>query len=190
MVGDVLVLNPDAMPLSVFPLSTTTWQEAISAVYRGQVEVIHNYETWAVHSPSVTMPVPSVVMMHEFVSIGRYVKFCKANVYLRDQYTCQYCDERFEPPHGLKSLTWDHVIPKTKGGTTRWDNMATACADCNFAKGHGEHMKPKNKPRKPTYFELVELKKNEVQEIADPIWNYYLQWPEDRLKLVNRQRAA
>lgn len=169
------------------PLSTLTWQDAISAVYRGHVDVLHAYENWTVHSPSVEIPVPSVVMKREFVSIGRHIKFSKSNVYLRDGYTCQYCLTRFDP----SDLTWDHVVPRARGGKTRWDNVSTACEPCNFVKGHRETMQPKKKPWKPTYFELVELKKSEVMDIGDPIWNYYLQWPEDKLRVVtNRKRAA
>jgi 5-methylcytosine-specific restriction endonuclease McrA len=108
--------------------------------------------------------VPKVVMLREFAPVHGKPKFCRASVYLRDRYRCQYCGERFE----RQDLTFDHLNPRARGGKTTWDNILTSCSPCNLAKRDGDLMKPLSLPRQPTHSELLraglELLPNDVKE--------------------------
>ena len=102
-----LVLNADFRPLSYFPLSLWSWQEAIKAVFMERVNVVSEYEQ-LVHSPSLEMRVPSVISLKEYVPTDRRPAFTRFNVFLRDKFTCQYCSL----PGSAEHLTFDHVIPR------------------------------------------------------------------------------
>lgn len=167
-----LVLNADYSPLGVAPLSTLNWKESIKLVYLEQVDVIETYDDWFVHSPSVTLQVPSVVVSRTFVKSSRTVKFNKQNLCIRDDYTCQYCLQRFD----LKNLTMEHVIPRCLGGKTTWQNVAMACGRCNTRKGHRTDVQPYRAPYKPNIGEIVsKVKKNPVT-ISNSNWIPYIGW--------------
>ena len=124
-----LVLNADFRPLSYFPLSLWSWQDALKAVFLDRVDVVAQYET-KVRSPNFEMRLPSVVSLKTYVSHTRTPAFTRFNVFLRDSFSCQYCGSGERD-----SLTFDHVVPRSRGGMTRWDNVVTACAPCNRRKG-------------------------------------------------------
>lgn len=178
--GDVLVLNNDGLPLSVLPISTMNWRDAVKAMYLDQIDVLHTYEDWTVRSPSIEISVPAVVMTRQWVRMGRAVKYSRENVYLRDNYTCQYCHDQF--PHD--DLTLDHVIPRHNGGKSVWTNMVASCGPCNHKKSHFSLMKPAAAPRKPTYGEMIKVLKTKELTIRHPSWNYFLGWPEDKVSLI------
>ena len=148
---DTLLLNADGNPLSVAPLSTLTWQESIKLVWLDRINVLEWHENWQVHSPNITMTVPSVIMTREFVKQRVNTSLNRSNVYLRDNYICQYCKQMFS----YKDLTLDHVIPKSKGGKTEWSNIVSACRKCNNDKASHTHIKPYKQPRKPDFLQLV-----------------------------------
>ena len=148
---DTLLLNADGNPLSAAPLSTLTWQESIKLVWLDRINVLEWHEDWQVHSPNITMTVPSVMMVREYVKRRTNTSFNRSNVYLRDNYICQYCKQMF----GHKDLTLDHVIPKSKGGKTEWSNIVSACRKCNNDKASHTHIKPYKQPRKPDFLQLV-----------------------------------
>ena len=125
-----LVLNADFRPLSYFPLSLWAWQDAVKAVFLDRVSVLSEYET-EVRSPSVTMRLPSVIALKDYIPSARRPAFTRFNVFLRDAFVCQYCGDR-QPAH---DLTFDHVVPRSRGGRTTWENVVTACGDCNLRKG-------------------------------------------------------
>ncbi len=106
-----LVLNADFRPLSYFPLSLWSWQETIKAVVSDRVAVVSEYDR-LIHSPRLTMRLPSVISLKDYVPTARRPAFTRFNVFLRDRFTCQYCSRPF-PTH---DLTFDHVIPRSKGG--------------------------------------------------------------------------
>ena len=97
-------------------------------------------------------------------------RFSKANLYVRDMYTCQYCNT----PYTKHNLTLDHVLPISKGGKTRWDNIVAACGPCNSAKGNKTRIKPKRMPYQPDYWELVNNSKQLKMNLAHPSWKAYL----------------
>ena len=150
-----LVLNADFRPLSYFPLSLWPWQEAIKAVFLDRVNVISEYDR-RVHSPSMEVALPSVISLKEYVPVSQKPAFTRFNVFLRDHFSCQYCGQRFNS----QDLTFDHVIPRSRGGTTRWDNIVTACSPCNLKKGSRPASKggmwPLRKPQMPSAYQLLE----------------------------------
>ncbi len=84
-----LVLNADFRPLSYFPLSLWCWQDAVKAVFLDRVSVLSEYET-EVRSPSVTMKLPSVIALKDYIPSARRPAFTRFNVFLRDAFVCQY----------------------------------------------------------------------------------------------------
>jgi 5-methylcytosine-specific restriction endonuclease McrA len=181
--GDVLVLNTDGSPVNVLPISTMSWRDAITSMWSETVEPIEYYDDWFVRSPSVEMQVPAVVMTKSYVKPGRNMKFSRANVFLRDNHLCQYCSHRFT----YDELTMDHVVPRKDGGTTSWENIVASCGPCNAQKGHNRHIKPKNMPYRPSYFEMAAKAKSRPIVIKHPSWNNYLMWPEDKVKLIGQK---
>src|SRR5258708_5166638 len=147
--SDVLLLNADARPISFLPPSTETWQDAMTRLYKGEAEILHTYESWEIHSPSVTMKVPSVIILKEQIKkmrtwIARDDTAQRDLVFLRDMYVCQYCNEQFP----RKSLTLDHVTPRHHGGRTTWTNVSACCSPCNCRRGCDERIQPRIKPYK------------------------------------------
>lgn len=122
-----LVLNADYRPLSYLPLSLWSWQDAIKAAYLDRVTIIAEYDR-EVHSPSTTIRIPSVVVLKDYIKPARSTAFTRFNLFLRDEFTCQYCGSKGE-------MTFDHVIPRAKGGKTIWENVVAACGQCNLRKG-------------------------------------------------------
>lgn len=164
--SDVLVLNSDFTPLSLMPLSIVTWQTAIKLMMLGKVTVIRYHENWVVRSPSTEFKVPSVVITTQYVRWKKDVTFNRQNVYLRDNFTCQYCGTK---PTNTSDLTFDHVLPKSLGGTTDWLNVTTACRKCNSDKGNNPKIIPKRRPHVPSFFELLSKRKQMVL-LKDPHW--------------------
>lgn len=183
--SDVLVLNADGSPLSLLPISVVSWQTAIRLLTLGKVNVIKEYDNWVVRSPSVHMKVPSVVVTTNYIKWNRHVKYNRSNVYLRDNFTCQYCKSPFHPGN----LTIDHVLPKSHGGLTCWSNVATACKDCNSNKGNDKSILPAKKPYKPSYYELASKRRRYPISIKDEYWLNYLKWPEELINYVPHEKS-
>lgn len=127
----VLVLNSDYRPLSYFPLSLWSWQEAVKAVFSGRVNVVAEYER-DIRSPSLSFRLPSVISLKDYAPTARKPAFTRFNVFLRDHFSCQYCGTRF----AVHDLTFDHVIPRSRGGLTEWLNVVAACGACNLRKAN------------------------------------------------------
>jgi len=97
----------------------------------GKVEVVEEY-TREVHSVSFSIKLPAVVRLLRFIKRPKIpVRFSRQNIYIRDDYKCQYCGKRLTPDQ----LTWDHVLPRARGGKTEWTNIVTCCIQCNRKKG-------------------------------------------------------
>ena len=124
-----LVLNADFRPLSYFPLSLWCWQDTVKAVFLDRVNIVSEYDE-LIRSPSFEMRLPSVIALKQYVPQSRRPAFTRFNVFLRDKFNCQYCGDGFPTP----DLTFDHVIPRSRGGRTSWDNVVTACSGCNLRK--------------------------------------------------------
>lgn len=126
-----LVLNADFKPISFYPLSTKGFKQVVKGLLKGRINVLAEYEDAILHLPTGNVHFPSVVYLKDYVKIDRKPRFSRYNIYLRDNFTCQYCGKHFD----AKDLTFDHIIPRCKGGKTTWDNVTTACRTCNGKKG-------------------------------------------------------
>ena len=166
-----LVLNADFRPLSYFPLSILPWQEAVSAVVSNRVAVVAEYDEWA-RSPSTRIRLPSVVALRRYERRARKVAFTRFNVFLRDRFTCQYCGVAFP----ASQLTFDHVVPRSRGGRSGWSNVVTACEPCNRAKGSRLEPRPLRAPKEPTPRELLTARKVLPPNHLHKSWLDYLYW--------------
>ena len=117
-------------------------------MFLDRVSVLSHYDR-LIRSPGRELQLPSVVALKQYVPQERRPPFTRFNLFLRDRFTCQYCN--ITAP--TQELTFDHVVPRSRGGRTSWDNIATACTRCNLKKGsrlpHECGMHPANKPHQP-----------------------------------------
>lgn len=170
-----LVLNADFRPLSYFPLSTWSWRDAVKAVFLDRVNVLAEYDI-RVRSPSFELTLPSVIALKEYIPPARRTAFTRFNVFLRDRFICQYCGNRFAP----QDLTFDHVIPRSRGGRTTWENVVTSCSSCNLRKGNKlpreVGMPTRTKPVEPTMFDLQERGRGFPPNYLHESWRDFLYW--------------
>lgn len=139
----VLVLNRSYLPVHI-----TTVRRAFCLLYRGLARAVNeryetfDFDSWrelgvrveddAIFSISGAIRVPRVILLQAFDRVPRrQVRFNRINVYARDRNTCQYCGERF----ARADLNLDHVIPRSQGGCSTWENVVCSCLDCNRKKG-------------------------------------------------------
>jgi 5-methylcytosine-specific restriction endonuclease McrA len=139
----VLVLNATYEPINV-----CTVRRAVVLLLKDKAEVIERAE-WELHSATSTMVRPVVIRLVSYVRIPRDThrrKITRRAVFARDNWTCQYCGAR-------SNLTVDHVIPRSKGGGSSWDNIVASCAPCNRRKGDAlprqAGMRLQKQPRTP-----------------------------------------
>jgi 5-methylcytosine-specific restriction endonuclease McrA len=125
-VQQVLVLNASYEPLNVCSV-----RRAHVLVFKGKAEVIEKLER-PLHSASSTYPWPHVIRLMTYVRVPRTVqrKISRRALFARDGWRCVYC--------GTSSgrLTLDHVVPRSRGGESIWENVVTSCAPCNLRKGN------------------------------------------------------
>ena len=147
----------------------------MKAVFLDRVSILSEYDR-VVHSPSFSMKLPSVIALKEFIPQERRPAFTRFNVFLRDRFRCQYCGE----PSPAPDLTFDHVVPRSRGGRTNWENVVTACQTCNLRKGnrlpHQAHMHPKRSPFQPSTFELQENGRAFPPNYLHQSWRDFLYW--------------
>ena len=167
-----LVLNADFRPLSYYPLSLWCWQDAVKSVFLERVSIVSNYER-KIRSPSFEMSLPSVIALKNFIKPSEHPSFTRFNVFLRDKFSCQYCGSGNE-------LTFDHLLPRSKGGKTNWDNVVTACSNCNIQKGGRLFVKSgmvlNQMPYQPTTEDLHKNGKNFPPNYLHKSWIDHLYW--------------
>ena len=168
-----LVLNADYRPLSYYPLSLWSWQDAIKAVFLDRVDIVAEYDH-EVASPSFSMRLPSVVCLKQYVKPSLHPAFTRFNVFLRDRFTCQYCGST------ERELTFDHVTPRRCGGKTTWENIVAACSPCNLRKGgkmpRDAKMHPRRAPYQPTVHDLHNNGRAFPPNYLHESWMDYLYW--------------
>lgn len=165
----VLLLN-----ITYEPLKIINWKKALTLLFLGKVEVLEEYDK-EVHSISFTIKLPSVVRLLKMIRWAKKpVKFSRQNIYIRDNYSCQYCGRKLS----TDELTYDHVIPKSKGGKTVWENIVTCCPACNKRKGgktpEEAGMKLLKRPKRPKWLPAIRITigyRNIPQS-----WRDYLYW--------------
>lgn len=167
-----LVLNADYRPLSYYPLSLWPWQEAIKAAWLDRVNILSEYDE-VVSSPSTTIRIPSVVVLKEYVKPQKRVAFTRFNLFLRDEFTCQYCGSTGD-------LTFDHVVPRAHGGITSWENVVAACSPCNLRKGsrslRHSGLSLSRPPRKPQPEQLHNAGRKFPPNYLHESWLDFLYW--------------
>jgi 5-methylcytosine-specific restriction endonuclease McrA len=167
-----LVLNADFRPLSYYPLSLWPWQDAIKAVFLDRVDIVAEYEQ-TVRSQRMELRVPSVVVLREYVKPRKRVAFTRFNLFLRDEFCCQYCGAKHD-------LTFDHVLPRKLGGVTSWENVVAACAPCNLRKGsktlREAAMSLRKPPLRPDAETLRNLGRRFPPNHLHESWLDYLYW--------------
>jgi len=167
-VGDVLVLNATYEPLNVVSV-----KRAVILLLKEKAELVEAAEA-KLRSESLSVPVPLVIRLMYFVKIPRRISLpvTRRGILSRDHYTCQYCGAT--PPR--KELTIDHVVPRSRGGKTIWENVVTACQKCNGRKGCRTpieaHMKLRAKPERPRYLAVAALNSTEIKAA----WGKYILW--------------
>lgn len=163
-----LILNSSYQPVKL-----VSWQRALILWFQGKVEILE-FHQWTVRSARDSFQLPSVIRLKTYIAPRKAtrLRFSRENIYLRDNYTCQYCGTK--PPH--KELTLDHVVPASKFGRKDWTNMVTACRPCNHRKGNrtplGANMPLLSEPKIPTWLPASQTE-FEAEDIPDE-WRPYL----------------
>jgi hypothetical protein len=165
----VLVLNRHYQPVRVTPA-----RRAILLLYGGSAHALdekyqtHDFASWmraplrqvdeSIGTSSGPLRIPRLLLLHRYGRVPMTtLRLCRRNVYLRDNFTCQYCGRR----PILKELNLDHVLPRSQGGTATWENLVTSCRRCNFRKGgftpEGAGMRLLKEPLRPNWSVAVAL---------------------------------
>ncbi|MDE9449152.1 HNH endonuclease [Aliiroseovarius sp. Z3] len=167
-----LVLNADYRPLSYYPLSLWPWQEAVKAAVLDRVDILAEYDE-VVRSPSLEIRIPSVVVLKDYVKPQKRVAFTRFNLFLRDEFCCQYCGAKGD-------LTFDHVVPRAAGGVTSWENVVAACQKCNLRKGSKplrlSGLNLRKPPRQPAAEELRNIGRKFPPGHLHESWMDFLYW--------------
>lgn len=148
---ETLVLNYTGMPHERIP-----WQDAVALLVREVAEVVEEYADRLIRSQRWTLKMPSIIRLLTKVRRKRGLKFSRQNVFVRDKGRCQYCGVKVT----MKDATFDHVVPRSQGGQTRWENIVISCVSCNQKKGgrtpeqahmalRAEPVRPKSLPAPP-----------------------------------------
>lgn len=156
-------------------LGTISWQRAVTLLSLGKVEVVEEYNNRILRSRTWVLKMPAVVRLISAFRRNKKegVKFSRQNILARDGWKCQYCGVSLD----TKTVTYDHVIPKSKGGKTCWENIVSSCAECNGKKSNlllsETDMALGKKPKKPTWLPII------VHTKGDQVpkeWKSYLYW--------------
>ena len=149
-----------------FPVRIINWQKAMILLLTGRAEVVTEYDDKLIRSTTKSFSLPKILRLYNKHHERQKVKFSRLNVYLRDNYTCQYCSKHFR----FSELTFDHVMPVSKGGETSWENIVTCCKSCNSKKGakllNETNFKLLKQPKKPNWSPnmCLRLKANDPKE--------------------------
>jgi 5-methylcytosine-specific restriction endonuclease McrA len=155
MMEPIVVLNADYTFLSV-----TSWQNAICLLYEGKAEPVEHSERIVRNQGSIEMIVPMMIRVVKYIRkrFKSRVPYSKKNVFMRDDQTCQFC-HTYIPD--ITDCTIDHVVPKSKGGKSKFENVVCACKSCNHIKADRScseaRMYLKRKPVRPTINEYIQF---------------------------------
>ena len=153
------------------PITIVSSKRALILYLEGKAMIVEEHPDLVVRSPNQTFPVPTSIVLKHFVK-GRMVFWTKAlltqrNLFIRDQYTCQYCGRTKQQIKHSEFLTRDHVIPRHMGGRDIWENVVTSCNSCNNKKAYhlleDINMVLLTIPRSPTIFELWTRQQKRLQ---------------------------
>ncbi|MEM7036435.1 MAG: HNH endonuclease [Bacteroidota bacterium] len=169
MASKVLVLNQDYQAISV-----CTAERAFILVLLQKAEMVCDRKAKVLRSIGAEFRYPSIIRLNRYINLPyKKVALSRQNIFKRDGYRCVYCGSR-------EHLTLDHVIPRSLGGQTRWDNVVAACSPCNLAKANklpkdcGMH--PHQKAYRPTVYELHRNGRKFPPNYLHESWLDYLYW--------------
>ena len=156
------------------PIKVVSWQRAITLLTLGKVEVLEEYDR-DIRSQTVFFKMPAVVrLLRVFKRPKNRVKFSRANIYARDKYKCQYCGRKIS----MVEMTYDHVLPRARGGRTTWRNIVSACIPCNSRKSdrtpEEAGMRLITEPVRPRWVPIVAFSVS--RRYAPQAWRDYLYW--------------
>jgi 5-methylcytosine-specific restriction endonuclease McrA len=162
--GRVLVLNATFEPINVCSV-----RRATVLLLKERAELLE-HASWELRAEHVTVPRPIVIRLVSYVRIPRDThrrKITRRAVFARDRWTCQYCGSR-------SNLTVDHVVPRSKGGLSSWENIVASCAPCNRRKGdrllRQVDMRLQRQPRTPQPEVFIHV----ASPTIPPAWRQYL----------------
>lgn len=188
-----LELNASFEPMGTWPLIPI--HDALTKLYKGTADTV---DTWkdtsgferVFRSSSFEVLAPKVIVLKKYVAYSHEAKFSRQGILLRDRYCCQYCGKRFTSNH----LTFDHLIPRTAGGKTTWENILMACGPCNSKKAdkmpnfsgkkgkHGNGLRPLKMPHRPTNQELRRAALDLLPDKIKETWADWLYWTVELLE--------
>jgi len=151
-----LSLNASFEPLTIVP-----HRRAVRLVLDRKAEILEADEDRAFRSEEKELPCPTVIRLVRYVHVPRCFRRQVTNTFLfaRDDYTCQYCGRHRSELRGRQFLTRDHILPLSRGGRNRWENVVTACSACNNRKGDRlpseAGMSLRTRPAEPNQVHLV-----------------------------------
>lgn len=140
------------------PLGAISWQRAVCMLTMGKCELVEEYDDEFVRSVSIVLKLPAVIrLVNSFRRTKQRVRYRKQNVFARDRWTCQYCGEQ-KPS---SELTVDHVVPRSRGGKTEWENVTTSCKACNHVKAdrtpEQARMRLRSRPYRPDWVPILTI---------------------------------
>jgi len=170
-----------------FPVKIVSWQKAMILLLTGRAEVVLDYSDRTIRSVDDVFTLPMILKLNRRHHGDKIVRFSRMNVFLRDKCRCQYCADYFSP----KELTFDHVLPQSKGGATSWENIVTCCQVCNTRKGartpREAKMRLLKSPRRPNWSAKLCLRLKE----DDPIeWYDWIPGAQSQQENMQRARAV
>jgi len=157
------------------PIRLVRWRDAVTAWVLEKVEILASYDT-PLRSKHLDMKMPAVVRLvgnkHRFL---QQVPMDRWHVYSRDQFRCQYCGKRFKE----RNLTYDHVVPRSRGGKTTWTNIVAACEPCNHRKSdrtpEEADMPLLKRPKRPNWMPTLLVEAIQKNKVPDQ-WIYWIDW--------------
>jgi len=156
------------------PIKIISWQRAITLRSLDKVEVLEEYDA-QIRATSLIVQIPAVVRLRKAHRWrAKPVKFSRVNIYARDGHCCQYCGVRCP----IDRLTYDHVIPRSRGGRTSWDNIVSCCVPCNARKANRTpaeaRMSLRSVPVQPAWMPAVQIRVS-TKSVPDA-WRDYVYW--------------
>jgi len=180
MTARTLVLDQGYQPHRI-----VSWQRAVSLLFQQKAEVLESYEE-ALMTPeqgnraqengwTFVLKMPAVIRLFRRVARKKAVRFSRMNVLTRDDWTCQYCGRRLP----TRKLNYDHVVPRSQGGKTVWENIVTACYPCNDRKRDRTPTQAKmvlrKQPERPKSLPVVAFHVDAEDSLPDQ-WASWIYW--------------
>lgn len=156
---------------SFYPVTIVGWQKAIGLLITGRAQIVDVYQEIDIRSPSTSFKLPKILRLFAKHMATNEARFTRFNVFYRDDFRCQYCLDQLP----MSELTFDHVLPLSRGGKTTWENIVTCCKPCNSKKGAQTlieaRMKVAKMPVRPNFGPQLCLR---IKEDDPPEWWHWV----------------